>query len=314
MFRSILVPLDGTRFAEAALSPAAGLARRARGRLHLLLAHRPTLALVGPGEIAAPDPGLDRALLEQEENYLAGAAASAGQAGVGTVTLGQAVGPAGEAICDEADRIEADLIVMATHGRSALGRFWMGSVSSQVVRDAGVPVLLVHPNREESALQRDTGAGILVALDLSGFAEMILEPVVDLANLLQAHVTLLHVVEPNYHAVDPLSPYPLNQDRTVTDIRRADAQRRLDEIADRLRARGLCVSARVTIAANAAVELLETLEVRRYDLLAMTTHGAGGLRHLLSGSVADKVIRSAGKPVLVLRPWRPSAVQTPPRA
>jgi nucleotide-binding universal stress UspA family protein len=314
MFRSILVPLDGTRFAEAALSPAARLARRARGRLHLLLAHQPTLALAGSGEIAAPDPGLDRALLEQEENYLAGAAASAGQAGVGTVTLGQAVGPAGDAICEEADRIEADLIVMATHGRSALGRFWMGSVSSHVVRDAGVPVLLVHPNREASALQRDAGAGILVALDLSGFAEAILEPVVDLANLLQAHVTLLHVVEPNYHAMDPLSPYPLDQDRTVTDIRRDDAQRRLDEIAHRLRARGLCVSARVTIGPNAAVELLETLEVRKYDLLAMTTHGAGGLRHLLSGSVADKVIRSAGKPVLVLRPWRPSAAQPLQRA
>ena len=99
MFRSILVPLDGTRFAEAALPPAARLARRARGRLHLLLAHQPTLAPVGPGEIAAPDPGLDRTLLEQEENYLAGTAASAGQAGVGTVTLGQAVGPAGDAIC-----------------------------------------------------------------------------------------------------------------------------------------------------------------------------------------------------------------------
>ena len=313
MLRSILVPLDGTRFAEAALPAGARLARRARARLHLLLAHQPTLALMGAGEIAAPDPGLDRALLDQEESYLAGAAASAGQAGVATVTLGQAVGPAGDAICEEADRIEADLIVMATHGRSPLGRFWLGSVSSHVVRDAGVPVLLVHPNREESVLQRDTGAGILVALDLSGFAEAILEPVVDLANLLQAHVTLLHVVEPNYHAVDPRTPYPLDQDQTVTEIRRADAQRRLDGIADRLRGRGLCVLARVTVAPNAAAELLEALEVRKYDLLAMTTHGSGGMRHLLSGGVADRVIRSAGKPVLVLRPWRPIAARRPPR-
>lgn len=314
MFRSILVPLDGTRFAEAALPPAARLARRAQGRLHLLLAHHPTAALVGAEGIAAPNPEPEQALLDQEEHYLAGAAASADEAWVGTVTVLQAAGPTGEVICEEAHRIEADLIVMATHGRSALGRFWLGSVSSHVVRDAGVPVLLVHPNRVESALPRDTGAGILVALDLSGFAEAILEPVVDLANLLQAHVTLLHVVEPNYHAVDPLTPFPLNQDQTVTDIRRADAQRRLDEIADRLRVRGLCVSARVTVAPNAAVELLETLAVRKYDLLALTTHGAGGRGHLLSGSVADKVIRAAGKPVLVLRPSRPGAVQPPPRA
>src|SRR5688572_10569727 len=306
MFRSILVPLDGTRFAEAALPTAALLVRRARGRLHLLLAHQPTPALVGPGEIAAPEAGLDLALLDQEEQYLSGLTEITRQAGVATISLSQVVGPAGDAICEEADRIEADLIVMASHGRSPLGRLWKGSVSSRVVRDAGVPVLLVHPNREKFALQRDTGAGILVALDLSDFAEAVLEPVVDLANLLQAHVTLLHVVEPNYHAVDPLTPYPLNQDRTVTGIRRADAQRRLDETADRLRARGLCVSALVTVAPNAAAELLETLEVRKYDLLAITTHGSGGMRHLLSGSVADRVIRSAGKPVLALRPWRPS--------
>lgn len=314
MFRSILVPLDGTRFAEAALPVAARLARTARGRLHLLMAHRPTPALVGPGEIAAPDPGLDRALLEQEEHYLAGVSASAGQAGVGTVTLAQAVGPAGDAICEEADRIEADLIVMASHGRSGLGRFWLGSVSTHVIREAGVPVLLVHPNRAECSLQHDSGAGILVALDLSGFAEAILEPVVDLAHLLQAHITLLHVVEPNYHPVDPAVPFPLDQDSTVTEIRRADAQRRLDEIADRVRARGLCVSARVAVAANAAEEVMENLAAPKYDLLALTTHGAGGMRHLLMGSLADKLIRSAEKPVLVLRPWRPSEVPQPQHA
>ena len=302
MFRSILVPLDGTRFAEAALPAAARLARQARGRLHLLLAHQPTLALVGPGEIAAPDPGLDRALLDQEECYLAGVAASAGQAGVGTVSLGQAVGPAGDAICEEADRIEADLIVMATHGRSALGRLWLGSVSHHVIRYAGRPVLLVNPHRAHKVLEPHPGAGILVALDLSAFSEAVLQPVAELAGLLEAHITLLHVVEPNYHPVEPLIPYPLEQDETVTEVRRADAQQRLDDIADRLRARGLSASARVEIGSSAAAGVLEALEGSKYDLVAMTTHGAGGMRRLFLGNVADKVIRSAGKPVLVLRP------------
>ncbi len=303
MFRSILVPLDGTRFADAVLPAAVRLTRSAPGRLHLLLAHQPTAALVGMGGVAAvPNPGLDLALQAQDETYLSDIVARLGQVGEGPINSRQVDGPAGDAICEEAARVRADLIVMATHGRSALGRLWLGSVSNHVVRHAGVPVLLVHPNRAEKTLEPHPGAGILVALDLSDFAEAILEPVVHLAGLLQAHVTLLHVVEPNYYAVEPAMPYPLEQDATITEVRRADAQRRLDDIADRLRARGLCASGRVMIGPSAAAGVLDALENQKYDLVAMTTHGAGGMRRLFLGSVADKVIRSASKPVLILRP------------
>jgi nucleotide-binding universal stress UspA family protein len=302
MFRSILVPLDGTRFAEAVLPAAVRLARSARGRLHLLLAHQPTAALVGMGEVVAPNPGLDQALQAQEKVYLSDLVARLGQAGDGPITTNQIDGPAGEAICTEATRIGADLIVMATHGRSALGRLWLGSVSNHVVRHSGLPVLLVHPNRAEKVLERSSGAGILVALDLSAYAEAVLEPVVHLATILQAHVTLFHVVEPNYHAVEPAMPYPLEQDATITEVRRADAQRRLDDIADRLRARGLCAAALVMIGSNAAAGVLEALQNQKYDVVAMTTHGVGGMRRLFLGNVADKIIRSASKPVLVLRP------------
>jgi nucleotide-binding universal stress UspA family protein len=301
MFDTILVPLDGTRFAEAVLPAAVRLARRARGRLHLLLAHQPTAALVGMGEVAV-HPGLDLALQSQEEEYLADVVARLDRMGAGPVGSRRLTAPAGDAICEEAGRVEADLIVMATHGRSALGRLWLGSVSHHVIRHAGLPVLLVNPHRAHKVLEPRSGAGILVALDLSAFSEAVLEPVQELASLLEAHITLLHVVEPNYHLVEPPAPDPLEQDETVTEVRRADAQRRLDDIADRLRARGLGVSARVVIGPSAAAGVLEALEGPKYDLVAMTTHGAGGMRRLFLGNVADKVIRSAGKPVLVLRP------------
>lgn len=302
MFHSILVPLDGSRFAEAALPVGARLARSARARLHLLLAHQPTAALVGLGEITAADPGIDQALQAEERAYLSGTAARFGPSGDGQVTTNQIDGHAGEAICAEASRIGADLIVMATHGRSALGRLWLGSVSNHVIRHSGVPVLLVHPNRMERVLERQSSVGILVALDLSPFSEAVLEPVVQLAGLLQAHITLLHVVEPIYHTGETAAPYPLEQDATVTEVRRADAQRRLDDVSNRLRARGHSASARVIIAPNAAAAVLQALESQKYDVVAMTTHGTGGMRRLFLGSVADKVVRSAGKPVLILRP------------
>ena len=301
MFDTILVPLDGTRFAEAVLPAAVRLAQRAPGRLHLLLAHQPTAALVGMGEVAV-HPGLDLALQSQEEEYLADVVARLDRMGAGPVGSRRLTAPAGDAICEEAGRVDADLIVMATHGRSALGRLWLGSVSHHVIRHAGLPVLLVNPHRAHHVLEPRTGAGILVALDLSAFSEAVLEPVRALASLLEAHITLLHVVEPNYHPVEPPVPYPLEQDETVTEVRRADAQCRLDDIADRLRARGLTVSARVVIGPSAAAGVLEALEGPRYDLVAMTTHGAGGMRRLFLGNVADKIIRSAGKPALVLRP------------
>lgn len=302
MFRTILVPLDGSRFAESALPVAARLARSARARLHLLLAHQPTAALVGMGEITAADPGIDQLLQAEERVYLSSNVARLGQSGDGPVTTNQIDGPAGDGICIEAARIGADLIVMATHGRSALGRLWLGSVSNHVIRHSGVPVLLIHPNRVEKVLERESGEGILVALDLSPFSETVLEPVAHLAGLLQAHITLLHVVEPNYHSGETATPYPLEQDATVTEVRRSDAQRRLDDITNRLRARGLSAAARVIIAPNAAAAVLQALESQKYDVVAMTTHGTGGMRRLFLGSVADKIVRSAGKPVLILRP------------
>jgi nucleotide-binding universal stress UspA family protein len=302
MFHSILVPLDGTRFAESVLPAALRLARGARARLHLMLAHQPLAALVGSGEMVAADPSQDMAVREEQQKYLSETVERLGQVGEGPITSSQRDGAAGDSICEEAVLAGADLIVMATHGRSTLGRLWLGSVSNHVVRHAGVPVLLVHPNRAERVLERRTGAGILVALDLSPFSEAILEPVTQLASVLQAHITLLHVVEPNYYSVGPAIPYPLTQDATITEVRRADAQRRLDEIAERLRARGFSTSSKVMIGPSAAGAVLETLELSKYDAVAMTTHGAGGMRRLFLGSVADKVIRSAGKPVLILRP------------
>src|ERR1041384_7114502 len=255
VFRTILVPLDGSRFAEAALPPAAYLARRARGRLHLMLAHQPAGALVGVGEMVVPSNDLDPALRLRERAYVEEAAARGG------------VGRGGDA----------------------------------PARHSPVPTLLVPPERGEQPAELHAVPGILVALALSPHSEAVLESVIGMARLLQSHVTLLHVLEP-FYAAEPSVPYPMLQDPTITEVRRVDAQRHLDRIADRLRERGLSVSTRVVIGGGPAAVVLETLQDRRFGLVALTTHGAGGMKRLFLGSVADKVIRSAAKPVLVLRP------------
>lgn len=302
MFKSILVPVDGSRFAEGALPLARRLAELVHGRLHLVLVHEPVAVLAGMGELVVPPPDLETEFRQQEVRYLREALAEINSLGEVEVGSSNPDGSAGEAIVEAAAREAADLVVMATHGRGAIGRLWLGSVADYVVRHLERPVLLVHPDRVTPKRSPARFRGLLIPVDFSTASEAILEPAGNLAVATQAHVTLLHVVEPFYTIGEAPFPYPIPQDATVTDVRRADAQRRLDELAERLRARGLGVSTRVEIGIGAAGAILSALDEAPYDLVALTTQGLGGVRRFLLGSVANKVIRGAEKPVLVLRP------------
>jgi nucleotide-binding universal stress UspA family protein len=302
MFKSILVPVDGSRFAEGALPIARRIVELVHGRLHLVLVHEPVAAFAGMGEMIAPPPDLDTEFRQQELRYLTETVEEIGALGSAEVTFSNPNGPAGEAIAALAESRHADLVVMATHGRGTLGRLWLGSVADFVVRHLSIPVLLVHPDRTGQKRPPVRFRGIMVPVDFSPASEAILEPAGQLALATQAHVTLLHVIEPFYMVGEPTVPYPVPQDPTITEIRRSDAQRRLDDLADRMRQRGIGVSTRVVIGSNAAGGILSALDEAPYDLVAIATQGHGGVRRLLLGSVADKVIRGAEKPVMILRP------------
>ncbi len=292
MFRTILLPLDRTRFAEAALPIGARFARSG-AQLHLMLSHQMVPALAGMGELVPPPMNLDAEFRDQEESYLANTAADLAGAGAPPVEYREMEGPAGPAVCEEALRIGADLVVMATHGRGPVGRFWHGSVADYVLRHLSVPILLVHPDQPSSRLVKEPLRGILVALDLSPSSEAILGPVVDMARLTEAPVTLMHtVVEPPYATPDP--------EAMAAAI--ATVGRRLEAIAERLREQGLSVSTRVNAGFNPVWTLRDAAAESQFDMLAMTTHGLGGIRRLWVGSVAERLIRETDKPMLILRP------------
>jgi nucleotide-binding universal stress UspA family protein len=146
MFRRILVPLDGTAFAERALEPAFRIAREFAGQVVLLrvttpeedLARLPPLA---PHFVGASGNGLLHKHEEAEAYLCQTCTAWAGQG----VSLQSAVvcGTPAQMIVDAAHEADADLIVMSTHGRSGVGRLLYGSVAEAVLRGAQVPVLLV---------------------------------------------------------------------------------------------------------------------------------------------------------------------------
>ncbi|MGQ0702958.1 MAG: universal stress protein [Gemmatimonadales bacterium] len=305
-FQDILVPLDGSRFAEAALPFAVRLARSAKARLHLVTAHEPAPALVGMGD-SFPPPTFDEEARQKEQEYLAVTTGELIEEGTTPVDFREIEGPGGPAIGEEVARLNADLVVMSTHGRGAMGRLWLGSVADYLVRHLEIPVLLVRPRTGETAPPRDLRS-ILVPIDLSKESEAVFDAVCKLACLVtDSHVTLIHVVEPILGIVNPTLPYPTVLDPGIMEQHRSGAQRNLDGLADRLREHGASVSTRVVPATSAGAGLLEQLETRRFDLIALTTHGRGGLKRFLLGSVADQVIRGATKPVLVVRPAASSA-------
>jgi len=302
MLSTVLVPLDGSTFAETALDFAVPLAFSARARIYLVMAKHPVTMLAGMGETAGFLPDSDRESDRESGEYLAGTVAKWGEVGDWPLQFRLADGSAGEAICGEAGRVGADLIVMATHGRGALGRLWLGSVADYVVRHATRPVLLVHPGRDGTEALNRNGRTILVALDQSEYSDAILDPVVDLALATESKISLLTVVAPIFAPAEPAMPYPVPQHPAIVARRSDEAHSRLRRVAARLRRRGVSVSTRVVIGDSAAGAIVQVLREARFDMVALTTHGASGVRRLILGSVAEKVIRMAEKPVLVLHP------------
>jgi nucleotide-binding universal stress UspA family protein len=303
MFRSILVPLDGSPFAEVALPTAATVAKAAGAALRLLTVRRSVRVAA-----AVPDAGATGTdpteLRDWARTYLGEIAARMEPLGSGSIDCQVLEGPAGPAIVDRVGGDVADLIVMATHRRGKLGRFWLGGVANHVVRHASVPVLLIRPNEESSVPAAEIKLGsILVALDLSRRASEILPIVDSLARSTRATITLLHVAEPVITPADSASPHPMDLRSDLVEARRLLGQIALDAAAGPLRAHGHRVTTKVVVSAEPARTILAEVEGESgCDLIALTTRGAGGAERLLLGSVADQVIRGAECPVLVMRP------------
>ncbi len=291
MYTSILVPLDRSSFAEQALPLALSIARRARARLELVEVH------VSYGfEI----PQLDTERGQQEQSYLDTTAKWAASVSPVSVTVnvlpGQALPPEGVAdrILERVRTIGADLIVTTTHPCSALSRIAIGSVADELIRRAHVPVLLARPGKTGLGVFLEPILGnILIPLDGSTLAEQVLGPALDLARLMEGHSVLLRIVD------SWSSPFNRALGETATT---AEAQAYLEGVARRLREQGLQLQTRVVVAHHAAEAIMEEARAQASNLIALATHGQGGLKRLLLGSVADQLVRAAESPVLVYRP------------
>lgn len=281
MGRRILVPLDGSPAAEAAISEAVRLATP-DADIHLLHVVPP---LPMP---AGADPTRTIELHEQAEEYLEHVRAWMSRFEGANIVLS---GDPADGILKMALELNADLIAMCTHTRAGLARWIVGSVAEVVVRKSWLPVLLTKPGARapRSELRR-----ILVPLDGSAHSLAILETVKLIAARTGAEVILLHVAE---NVLDPAPQWASKGPSSSLEVHRHHSE----EIADQLEEAGL-TSWAVVAEGEPAAEVLRQARTLEADLIAMATHGRTGLERAIVGSVAEGVLRGADRAVLLQRP------------
>jgi nucleotide-binding universal stress UspA family protein len=301
MYLSLLVPLDQSSFAEQALPLALSIARRANARLDLVEVHA-LYALEDPTAGWAPffEPERDAEYMRQEQRYLDGAATRLTSVSSVSVSTGVLSGSTvlaetvADSILTRARAGKVDLIVMATHGPGPFGRLGFGSVADEVIRRAGVPVLLVRPGEiAANIFPEPVLDNILIPLDGSTLAEQVLGPALDLARLTEARCSLLRIIAPRS---------PARNGAPCGSPQEAETEAYLERVAAWVRKQGVQVRARVVVAPHVAEAILEEAAAQASDLIALATHGRSGLTRLLLGSVADKLVRAAASPLLVYCP------------
>jgi nucleotide-binding universal stress UspA family protein len=307
MFKRLLVPLDRSSFAECALNPAVTIARASQAEIDFVLVHRPR-PLAG-----VPDVQWHAQQLGGKERYLETIADEI-CTGAGIPTSHAVLtGDVAEMICERADETEADLIVMTSHGRTGFDRAWVGSVADAVLRKAAVPVLMVKPDLERHDGLYEVGFSppklferILVPLDGSPLSTEVLSSAAALARCADGRLVLLQVIQPVplfvAEAGIPFAYPPPVQDNMTTELLAKDARESLIETAATLAESGMAnAEVHVITAPNVAQAIIDFAHENRIDAVAMSTHGRGFSR-LLIGSVADKVLRASGLPILLRRP------------
>ena len=304
MFDKILVPLDGSKLAEQALGRAAEIARASEATIDLVLVHEP-LTVDGFTEAS----WTERRWME-EQRYLEDISVElqTGSGVTGTFEVVRAGNPV-DMICERAKESQASLIVMSSHGRTGWNRFWLGSVADGVMRHSTVPVLMLHPMEEDrQAAARKPIRRVLVPLDGSDASLQILPAVEELARTQRATITLLRVVRPVPQiSLDMVTGYtytypPLVIDQQATQRVVDESKRQLEHQAALMAEKGgLLVYADVMVEPHVAQGICTFATEQNADLIAMCTHGRG-MSRLLLGSIADKVIRGCGLPMLVYHP------------
>ena len=301
MYKSIMVPTDGSGFDREAIRVALRIGERtdAKVRLVRVLSTGSFFGAAAAAEGTAVAAEIVRSERDRALSELYSLAAECRATSKADVTVDLHAGPVTDVLQGYARRNDIDLIVISTHARSGFSRLSLGSVTDSLIRHTTIPVLVVKPS--VSYLNPQVGGAfsrIVVPLDGSTLAEQILPRVLELAKLEDAEITLLNVLIPQSYSqkeiVDPSLPW---WDKDISL-----AQVYLSYVATRLRHRGVTVTTDIVIAENVASAIGDFASREKADLIAIATHGRGGLARMIRGSVADAIMHAGRMSMLVFKP------------
>jgi nucleotide-binding universal stress UspA family protein len=293
--KSIIVPLDGSAFAEQAIPLALGIAEQCGAVLHLVHVFVAVDVLDPYDALHFPDVSL-AGLKRDKHRYLADVvqqiSAKSSVFTTSRVIDGRAVSPS-----LDVPGLDADLIVMATHGRGAFARFWSGSVAHSLLQRISVPLIFVRGDNEPVTFGAQTVSQVLLSLDGVKGSEKVLDPLLDLGIFPNAQTTLLHVVplKPKHVVKD----YALRTEWVPSRRRWIAGMQYLQPFARMLQENGRRVHTNVVSSdeptAQVVLRYANQLEI---GLIALAYHRQGSLKRLLWPSCAEYLFRKSTRPVM----------------
>jgi nucleotide-binding universal stress UspA family protein len=299
MLTRILVPLDGSEQSEQIIGFCSPLAKAAGSAVTLLHVIDPNMvSFYGLADLLPTGPDLVANERNQALAYLHGVQTRLSDLGL-DVEIHVMLGVPAEAIVSYAQERGAGLIAMSTHGRSGVARWALGSVADRVLHTAATPLLLYKPQREATpsvpAIRR-----VLLPLDGSPLAEQARPLAALVAKALSVSVEVVRVLDLGHYGVFT-TPYQEGNE-SAGGLWRMLVEEAETELAAAVRAltdEGVSAEPRL-LRGDPASRLIELAHRTQGSLIVMTTHGRSGMERLLLGSVAEKVVRGAECPVLMV--------------
>ncbi len=297
MYTKMLVPLDGSPTAEVVLPYARFLAKALHLPVELLYAIDPDIiAAYSSPRYVYSEKSFEANLRDRNFGYLKKLESLFSEPS--TVSCSVEIGRPEEVVIAKAGAHLGTLIAMATHGRSGVQRWLLGSVAEKVLQTATNHLLLVRGIEETKTIETALNT-VIVALDGSPLAEKVLFHVSEMAKQMDLEIVLLRVYAiPMTYFTAP--DYYIPVDRVLEAVK-GEAEQYLDRKVEELRREGLNHVSSTSLEGDSAEQIIDIAKRKPHSFIAMCTHGRSGIGRVVLGSVTSRVVRHSGNPVLVIR-------------
>jgi len=289
MLKTILVPLDGSQLSETSVPYAQELAGALGSEVVLASICEPT---------QSEQLHMHQLYIEKIAELMKRALTKGTKIKVNPVVL---LGEPAEEIVNYAEKNNISLVIMASHGRSGIIPWTMGSTTNKVVHRINTPILLIRGvNHHLEAGIGDLFNRILVPLDGSDAGEAALPYVKELANKLKTDITLLKVVEPgqHVHTIGGLNYVHFTEQQV--EAMKTNAAQYLKKASRKLRGTEGVTRSEVRIG-DAAKEIIKYTNEANIELVAISSHGHSYIKQWIFGSVTQKILQAGNTPLLIVR-------------